>query len=170
MNVLVLGGTGSVGIAFITECLAKNHTVVVYARSPENLPDEVRNDSRVQVIQGTLSDADALLDALKDVDAVISALGPPVKSGPFYPSDTPLAKGYVLLIEQMRKSSVKRLIALGQCHPPCIPAQNCLTMICQALQVTRMATTDSQQSFGHSSTVWPFSLRNAYKDVVSTRR
>jgi putative NADH-flavin reductase len=114
MKVLVLGATGGIGIAFISQLLTVGHGVVVYARSPEKLPDEIRNDARVEIIQGTLSDADGLLKALSKVNAVISALGPSVKKGPFHPGDTPLAKAYALLIEQMLKTSVRRLIALGE--------------------------------------------------------
>jgi len=47
------------------------------------------------------------------VDAVLSALGPPVNKGPFYPSNTPLAQAYALVIKVMKKKGVRRLIALG---------------------------------------------------------
>ncbi|TFY70106.1 hypothetical protein EVJ58_g44 [Rhodofomes roseus] len=50
---------------------------------------------------------------MRGVDAVLSALGPSTKSGPFHPSDTPLAHAYSLVIAVMKEQGVSRLIALG---------------------------------------------------------
>ncbi|OCH94145.1 NAD(P)-binding protein [Obba rivulosa] len=109
MHVLVLGGTGPSGIKLIEEALSASHTVVVYARSPQKLPDAITSNPSVTVVEGQLSDADALEKAMQGVHAVVSALGP----GAFHPSDTPLAKAYGLLIDLMKKNNVQRLILLG---------------------------------------------------------
>lgn len=113
MRVLVLGGTGGIGPLLIEELLAASHTVIIYARSPQKVPEKISSNRNVVVIKGELTDSDSLEKALEGVHAVVSALGPAVKSGPLYPSGTPIAKGYALLISLMQKSSVKRLIALG---------------------------------------------------------
>jgi uncharacterized protein YbjT (DUF2867 family) len=91
MRILVLGGTGASGILLIREALAHSHTVVVYARSPDKLPEDIVKDTSVVIIKGDLSDAETLSKAMEGVDAVVSALGPAVKRGPFHPSGTPLA-------------------------------------------------------------------------------
>lgn len=113
MRVLVLGGTGPVGILVIEEALVASHTVVVYARSPQKLPESITSNPNVVVVKGDLTDAEALDHALEGVHAVLSALGPAVKAGPMHPSGTPIAKGYALLIDLMQKRGIKRLIALG---------------------------------------------------------
>ncbi|CCM01291.1 uncharacterized protein FIBRA_03340 [Fibroporia radiculosa] len=109
MRLLILGGTGPSGIKLIEEALASSHTVVVYARSPGKLPPSITDSVSVTVLEGQLTDADALTKAIEGVDAVLSALGP----GASHPSNTPLAHAYSLVIDIMKKHGVRRLIALG---------------------------------------------------------
>lgn len=113
MRVLVLGGTGAAGILIIRECLRKDHIVVVYARSPEKLPDDISKDSRVIIIKGSLEDEDAISKSMEGVHAVLSALGPSVTRGPFHPNNTPIAHAYARIIRIMHAHNVKRLLALG---------------------------------------------------------
>ncbi|KAI0932693.1 hypothetical protein AcW1_000258 [Taiwanofungus camphoratus] len=113
MRLLVLGGTGAVGIQLIQEALVASHYVVVYARSPQKLPESITAHSSVTIIEGELTDADKLSHAIDGVHAVLSALGPAVKSGPFHPGDTPLAHAYASVIGLMKERGVTRLIALG---------------------------------------------------------
>jgi len=113
MRVLVLGATGGIGLHIVEIAVKAGHHVVVYARSPQKLPEYLREHQNVTIVKGELQDAAQLEKALEGAEAVISSLGPSAKNGPFHPGGTPLAKAYVLLIELMRKQSVKRLIALG---------------------------------------------------------
>ena len=113
MHLLILGGTGACGIQLIQQALALDHTVVVYARSPQKLPESITSSPGVTIALGGLTDADKLSAALEGVHAVLSALGPAVKSGPFHAGNTPLANAYALLLDLMRQRDVKRLIALG---------------------------------------------------------
>ncbi|THH01538.1 hypothetical protein EW026_g1213 [Hermanssonia centrifuga] len=113
MHLLILGGTGPCGLLLIQEALEAGHTVVVLVRSPQKLPDSMRSDPSITIVEGQLTDRDTVGKALQGVDAVLSALGPPVKKGIFYPSDTPLAHAYSVVIEVMKTHGVKRLIALG---------------------------------------------------------
>jgi len=113
MRVLVLGATGGIGLLLIEELLAASHTVVVYARSPQKIPESISTNPNVTIIQGELTDSVTLGKALEGVNAVVSALGPGTKPGPLYPSGTPIAKAYQLLISLMQPLGIKRLIALG---------------------------------------------------------
>ncbi|KAI6045187.1 NAD-P-binding protein [Pisolithus marmoratus] len=113
MRVLILGATGGIGVLLVERAVADGHTVVVYARSPEKLPQELRDSSQVIIRKGQLTDAESLSDALQDVDAVLSALGPAVSRGPFHPKGEPLAHAYSLLISLMKERGVTGLIALG---------------------------------------------------------
>jgi len=113
MRFLVLGGTGPCGNFLIRELLSKypSSTIVIYARSPHKLPSDLNDTSypTLVVIKGDLTDREAVESALEGVDVVLSALGPAFGQ----PSNTPLAKGYDLVIDAMYKHGVKRLIALG---------------------------------------------------------
>jgi len=113
MRILVLGGTGAIGLLLIQEAIAADHIVVIYARSPQKLPESISLHKNVVIVKGELEDSDALDKALDGVHAVVSALGPAVKSGPLHPSGTPIAKGYKLVVELMQKRGIKRIIALG---------------------------------------------------------
>jgi len=115
MRILILGATGPTGILLIREALAapQGHTVVLYVRSPDKLPEDISTNPAITVVKGDLEDLDAISKAMDGVEAVISALGPSVKRGPFHPSDTPLAHGYSRIIVAMFEHNVTRLIALG---------------------------------------------------------
>jgi putative NADH-flavin reductase len=108
---LILGGTGSSGILLVRKALElyPDATFVVYARSPEKVPEDLANNASVTLIKGTLEELDKAEAAVQDVDAVISALGPLAT----HPSNTPIATFYGHLIDYMNKYNVKRLIVLG---------------------------------------------------------
>jgi len=113
MRVLILGATGAAGVLLIQEALAASHTVIVYARSPDKLPEETKENPSVIIRKGELDDREALSSAMKNVDAILSALGPSVSRGPLHPKGTPLARAYSLIIELMKTHGVRRLLALG---------------------------------------------------------
>lgn len=115
MRLLILGGTGPAGLQIIQQALAANHVLVILARSPQKLPNDVSTHPSVTVIEGPLTDAEVISNAVKGVHAVLSALGPPVGivGALTYPSNTPLAHAYSSLIAAMKEHNVKRLILLG---------------------------------------------------------
>lgn len=76
MRVLVLGATGEVGVLFIRECIRRAYNVVIFARSPDKLPDDITKSELVTLVKGTFEDDDALSKSIEGVDAIISALGP----------------------------------------------------------------------------------------------
>jgi putative NADH-flavin reductase len=82
---------------------------VIYARSPEKVPEDLANNASVTIIKGTLEELDKAETAVQGVDAVISALGPSVS----HPSNTPIATFYGHLIDYMNKHNVKRFILLS---------------------------------------------------------
>lgn len=113
MKVLVFGGTGPAGLLLIKETLSAGHTVVIYARSPQKVPPDITSNPSVTVVEGQLTDADAISRAMDGVHAVLSALGPPVRQGITYPNNNPLARAYGLFLDAMKRHDVKRIILLG---------------------------------------------------------
>ncbi|KAJ7785921.1 NAD-P-binding protein [Mycena metata] len=94
MRILVFGSTGPTGLLLVRETLAvqgEGTVLILYVRSPEKLPEDIKRDSSCIVIQGQLDDESSLSQAMEGVDLVLSALGP----------------------AQFTHPSVDRLIALG---------------------------------------------------------
>lgn len=113
-RVLVVGATGPCGVLLVRECIAREgYHVVIYARNPTKLPDDIKVHEKVTVVEGTLEDEEALGRAMENVEAVLSALGPRVTAGPFHSPNSPLAQGYKRLIAVMQRAHCRRLIALG---------------------------------------------------------
>jgi uncharacterized protein YbjT (DUF2867 family) len=68
MKVLVYGGTGSQGSAVVWKLLEKGHTPYILTRQPEKAA--AMKAKGAEIVVGDLEDADSLLTASKQVDAV----------------------------------------------------------------------------------------------------
>ncbi|KAK7060163.1 hypothetical protein VNI00_000927 [Paramarasmius palmivorus] len=124
------------------------HRIILFVRSPQKLPPEIIFNPLIQVVNAQLSDQDKLEEVMEGVDAVISALGPSVKRGPFHPSGEPLAKAYQGVIAAMKKRGVRRIFLLGTAS---MTAPEDKSDVRFTALVTGVATF----------------ARNAYKDVVA---
>lgn len=77
MNILIVGATGATGRLLTEQLLERGHSVKIIVRSPEKLPEAVRNHANLTVIKAAvldLSDAE-LAQSLQGCDAVASCLG-----------------------------------------------------------------------------------------------
>jgi len=77
MNILVLGATGATGRLLVRELLGRGLNVRVIVRTPDSLPEDVRNHSHLSVIHASvldLSDAE-MVQNVHDCTAVASCLG-----------------------------------------------------------------------------------------------
>ena len=110
MKLTILGATGSVGRELVDQALSAGHTVTVLVRNPEKLETSV---SRVTVVQGDVTNADAVQRAIVGADAVLSALGHS-KSSP----DDVLATASANAIAAMRPAGIKRLVVLANTALP----------------------------------------------------
>ena len=72
MKLALLGATGGIGRGVLSQAIAAGHAVTAVVRNPSKLPADV------DVVRLDLAtpDVEALAAALRDVDAVISAVGP----------------------------------------------------------------------------------------------
>lgn len=121
MRVLIFGCTGPCGIALTRKVLQvyPSSAIVLYARSPHKIPEDLASHPSVSIIPGELSELDKVEAALSEtttdgtkqqpVDLVLSALGP---TGPLHSAAHPIAKFYEALTDLMHKHAVKRLIVL----------------------------------------------------------
>jgi putative NADH-flavin reductase len=108
MNIIVFGATGQVGKRIITEALAKGHNVKAFGRNTHNLIDEESVNDNLEAIIGYVFDADAVADALEGCDVVLSALG-----GSFDGEDKTRSLGIKIIITQMEKLGIQRIVAVG---------------------------------------------------------
>jgi hypothetical protein len=77
MTILVVGATGATGRLVVEQLLSRGYTVRVIVRSPDRLPDAVRNHPCLCVTEAAildLSDA-ALAEIVSGCTAVVSCLG-----------------------------------------------------------------------------------------------
>lgn len=72
MKLLILGGTGNLGLHVVESGLSKGHEITVIVRSPDKLS---RHAHQLRVIKGNPLDTDELARAAQGQDAVISTMG-----------------------------------------------------------------------------------------------
>ena len=109
MRILVIGATGGTGREIVKQALERGHDVVALARTPGKL--DLKHD-RLRVVKGDVMDPSTLDAAVKDVDAVVCALGHKRWLGP----SNILSQGTRNIVAAMEKNGVKRLVvetALG---------------------------------------------------------
>lgn len=75
-TVLVIGATGHQGSAVVNELLAHGHTVIAYVQDSQDRRAQALTERGVQLVQGTLEDADSLRNAAKPADAIFSITVP----------------------------------------------------------------------------------------------
>jgi len=109
MKLLVVGATGGTGTHVVGQALDAGHDVTVFARDPAKTG---REHPRLRKVVGDLNDRQALSDAIRGHDAVISALG----RGYSFKSERLMERSVPVLISAMQAAGVRRLVftsALG---------------------------------------------------------
>ncbi|KAG9232374.1 hypothetical protein BJ875DRAFT_81691 [Amylocarpus encephaloides] len=98
-GILVLGATGPLGILTVKELLSSNFKVTIFARSPAKLPQEIKNDAQVTIIEGDFTSAPTtLFPQLSAFSSVISCLGP---LGITRTYNTPIGDFYTSLLQYL---------------------------------------------------------------------
>lgn len=115
MKLFVIGASGRTGSEIVRQALERGHSVTAFTRSPEGVT--LKSD-RLAVRKGNAMDEEQLFEAIRNHDAVFSALGPrePLNAGSLL-YDCALAT-----TRAMSRSGLKRLVALSAAaHFPGIP-------------------------------------------------
>ncbi|MEO6924866.1 MAG: NAD(P)-dependent oxidoreductase [Bryocella sp.] len=103
MNIVLYGPTGKSGSRILTELTTRGHHVTAIARNPS----KVAATPNTTVLEGDVSNVDAIAKAITGADAVISAYGPP-------PDDT---KQLIGATDNIVKA-VERVSAANPQHAP----------------------------------------------------
>ncbi|MFW5702589.1 MAG: NAD(P)-dependent oxidoreductase [Candidatus Dojkabacteria bacterium] len=103
----VFGGTGKSGKFFVECALERGYELKLLVRNPEKLTEEVRNASMVDVVVGDALSPENVSETIAASDAVVVLLGH-TRNSPANLQEQAIA----LIIDEMRKYEVKRLIDL----------------------------------------------------------
>lgn len=106
-KIVLIGASGFVGSAILNEALNRKIQVTAVVRNPEKVKIE---DANLKVVKADVVAGDALSGLAKGADAVISAYNPGWSNPAIY--DQTL-KNYPHIVEQVKKSGVKRLLIVG---------------------------------------------------------
>ena len=105
MRLTVFGATGGTGRQVVQQALSAGHEVTAVVRDAHGL---ARSNERPAVVVADVVDPSAIESAIKDSDAVISALGPR-RGGP----STICSAAAVSIVTAMRAVDVTRLVAIS---------------------------------------------------------
>lgn len=103
-RVLIFGGNGGIGKWAVEYALEAGYEVSVYLRNASKMENK---DSRLNVFEGELVDRESVAQALRGQDVVVWCVGITMKYS--YPTMYSL-EGHKVLLEEMKKAGVKRLI------------------------------------------------------------
>ena len=104
MKVSIFGASGGTGRLLTERCLAAGYDVTALLRTPATFP--VRD--RVHVVEGNVFDPLAVRRTVEGADVILSALG--ARS---LKKEDVLERGVPLIVDAMRETGVRRIIALG---------------------------------------------------------
>lgn len=106
-NVVLIGASGFVGTAILNELLNRGHKVTAIVRDAKKM---TVSNPNLTIVEADVTDTDALKEAGKGKDAVISAYNPGWKNPHIY-EDT--LKNYPLIVASAKQAGVKRLLIVG---------------------------------------------------------
>ncbi|MBL7703249.1 MAG: SDR family oxidoreductase [Ferruginibacter sp.] len=106
MKLIIFGATGLVGKQLVQQALFNGNHVKAFGRNVYTT-DYLQTEN-LQLVQGALFDEGEVYNAIKDCDAVLSAIG-----GSIDGTDKARTLGMKNIIKQMQKAGVKRIIGVG---------------------------------------------------------
>lgn len=107
MKVLIFGASGFSGNAVLKKALSENHQVTILVRNKSAISIK---DKNLTIIEGNVMDRNKVSEVLKNQEAVIQCLG---VSGKSTQPTTFMSDVTKIIVEEMEKSGVKRLIAMS---------------------------------------------------------
>jgi putative NADH-flavin reductase len=106
MNVALIGATGFVGSALLSELIDRGHTVTAIVRHPE----KIEHRSGLVAKAGDVYDTSALAELIEGCDALISAFNPGWKNPNLYADQV---RGTASIIAAAKKAGIKRVLWVG---------------------------------------------------------
>jgi len=106
MRIIIFGATGGTGRYVVSQGLEQGRQVTAFVRNQATLTAKHPN---LTIVEGSLSDHDAITNALHGVNAVISVLGNNTSKALFKPSNV-ISQNLPHIISAMQQGRVERLL------------------------------------------------------------
>lgn len=106
MKLALIGPTGFVGAAILTEALQRGHAVTALSRHPEKLPEQ----PGLRVARADVLDPAQVADAVAGHDAVISAYNPGWSDPQIHDN---FLRGTRAIFDGVKRGGVKRVLVVG---------------------------------------------------------
>lgn len=106
MKIALIGATGFVGSAVLTELLSRGHSVTALARHPDKLAAQ----PRLQVVKADVTDAAQVARAVAGHDAIVSAYNPGWSEAEIHRL---FGLGYDGILAGAKQAGVQRVLAVG---------------------------------------------------------
>jgi uncharacterized protein len=103
MNIILFGGTGTIGERIYSEAVSRNHQVTLFVRPGREIQ---LSPPPASVLKGDLAKVDDVVAAVLGQSAVVSALGPRGEV-------STLVQTYETLVAGLTKAGVRRLLVVG---------------------------------------------------------
>jgi putative NADH-flavin reductase len=108
MKVIIFGATGFSGRAILSEALKQGHEVTILVRDAAKVQSKHKN---LMVVEGNVLNPETVARVLQNQEVVIQCLGVGGK-GDGKPT-TFISDGTKVIVEEMQKQKIKRLIAMS---------------------------------------------------------
>ncbi len=102
-KLIIFGATGGVGQHAVRQALSEEYEVTAFVRSPEKVTIEHEN---LHIVQGDAFDKEAVANAIKGQDMVISTLGTPKDTE----LENPISKMVQNIVDGMVEHGVSRIV------------------------------------------------------------
>ena len=109
MKIALIGATGFVGAKILDEALERGHQVTALVRKPEAVPQRPGVTAKAVDV----ADVDALAQALKGHDVVISAFNPGRQTAGGEEVTEAHARGHRAIVAAIKQAGVERFLAVG---------------------------------------------------------
>jgi hypothetical protein len=113
-HILVIGATGQTGIDFCHAALKAGHRLTLYIRNPDKLLPNLKENSKLEVIKGTLENQEGLKQAVACGASVFVSFAGPVSRS----SGTPVTDCMRLIFPLLISHNYERAMILGTCSFP----------------------------------------------------
>jgi putative NADH-flavin reductase len=106
MNILIFGASGVTGHQLVKQAILKGHTVTAFVRNPGRL---ALSHPQLKIICGNILNYQLVEDAVKEKDAVLSALG----AASAFKYDPDVVEGVGNIIKAMEANGIRRFIYMS---------------------------------------------------------
>ncbi|KAE9376421.1 hypothetical protein N431DRAFT_400597 [Stipitochalara longipes BDJ] len=103
-NILIMGATGPLGLLTAKEALSHSFKITLFVRSPEKLPQEIKENPKVTTIVGQLTETAKLFPLLPSFSHIVSVLGPQAMNQ----KGKAISEFYAILLQELSSLTISQ--------------------------------------------------------------